>query len=631
MSDFDPSLLEGKDRNELVAIATSLGHKPPSRAKKAEIVALIMDLVGATPTLDLDGGGDAGAPGAAAPAGDADEAPRQARDAAGAPQEGARSGRAEQGSNGQGGEGRGRRGPAEQGQGGGQPQPKSGQPPAKQGQNGGGQGGGNQGGGSPKGQGGGNPGASAKGQGGQNQNAGGQNQGGGNQGNQGGQGQNGGNQGGQPNPTNQGGGVPGGEEPVETGNRAEPQPAPVEDGEGNRRRRRRGRDRNRNQDAEQVQAEPVDVEGIVDLRDEGYGFLRVGGYLPTPEDAYIAIKQVRQFGLRKGDVLTGRSRAANRNEKNPALVQIDTVNGHPVADGQEPPARPAFEDLTPVFPTEPLRLEGAEDGPEGVTARLVDLLAPLGKGQRGLVVAPPGSGKTTLVKHLVRGIERNPPDVAVLVVLLDERPEDVTDLRRWVLDGEVAAATFDRPAEDQIALAELAVERAKRLVEAGRDVVVVLDGLTALTRAHNLEVPASGRTLDGGLDVAAVHPPKRLLGAARNLEEGGSLTILATVAVETGSRLDEAIYEEVERTTNLELRLDRRLAGRRTFPALDVDATAGRHEDLLYPAERLARLHDLRRTLADLRASSGSAEAGLRLLLDQLAAHPTNADLLDAP
>ena len=276
--------------------------------------------------------------------------------------------------------------------------------------------------------------------------------------------------------------------------------------------------------------EPIEVAGLLDLRDEGYGFLRISGYLPSRDDVYVSVKQARQFGLRKGDHITGASRPAGRNERNPALLRIDTVNG---ADPEAARQRPRFEDLTPLFPDEMLRLEVQND-PSNMTARIIDLISPIGKGQRGLIVSPPKAGKTTIIKQICRSIETNNPEVHLMVLQVDERPEEVTDMRRWV-KGEVVASTFDRPSDEHTMVAELAIERAKRLVEAGGDVVVILDGITRLARAYNLAAPATGRIMSGGIDTGALYPPKKFFGAARNIEEGGSLTILATALVETGS------------------------------------------------------------------------------------------------
>ena len=357
---------------------------------------------------------------------------------------------------------------------------------------------------------------------------------------------------------------------------------------------------------------------MVDLRDEGYGFLRLHGYLPSRDDAYISVKQTRQFGLRTGDTVRGKSRPPARNEKNPALLQVDSVNGH---EAHNQPPRPRFDELTALFPDERLTLELPDD-PSNATVRIIDLLAPVGKGARGLIAAPPKAGTTTVIKNVVRSIEVNHPEVELLVVLVDERPEEVTDMKRWLLRGTVASSTFDRPAEEHTAVAELVIERAKRLVETGKDVVVVLDGLTRLARAYHQGDAA------GTLDRTALHPPKRLFGAARNAEEGGSLTILATVAADTASSVDQAVFEEFEGTETLDLRLDRRLAERRIFPAIDVDASSTRHDERLLDRTQVEQTATLRRKLSNLRNETGSNVAGLELLLDRLASTKTNAELL---
>ena len=437
-----------------------------------------------------------------------------------------------------------------------------------------------------------------------NKNQGGQNQGGRNQNrnkNQGGQNQGGQNQGGQ----NQGGGN-------------EPEP-------GNRRgRRRRGRNRGQGDDAPEQQwdGEPVPVSGMLDLRDDRYGFLRVKGYLPSNEDAYVSVKQVRQLGLRKGDILEGAARPANRQEKNPAILRIDKVNGE---DPESQRNRPRFEDLTPLFPDERLPLERA-DQPLDMTSRIIDLISPIGKGQRGLIVSPPKAGKTTVMKTIAKSIEANSPEVHLMVLLVDERPEEVTDMRRSV-KGEVIASTFDRPSDEHTQVAELSIERAKRLVEAGKDVVVILDGITRLSRAYNLAAPATGRIMSGGIDTGALYPPKRFFGAARNVEEGGSLTILATALVETGSKMDEVIFEEFKGTGNMELRLDRKAAEKRIYPAIDVDASSTRHEELLFERTQLQQVWKLRRVLSALAAESGSG-AGLELLIDRMRTFPDNDQFL---
>jgi transcription termination factor Rho len=403
---------------------------------------------------------------------------------------------------------------------------------------------------------------------------------------------------------------------------------------GNRRRRRRGRDRDRQGggqgqdrqgqgggDDQPFNGEPVPVEGMLDLRDEGYGFLRVKGFLPSKDDVYVSVKQVRQFGLRKGDHLSGASRPASRNEKNPALLRVDKVNGE---DPEKMRARPRFEDLTPLFPDEKLALEMPSD-PTNMTARIVDLVSPVGKGQRGLIVSPPKAGKTTIMKQIAKSIETNNPEVKLIVLLVDERPEEVTDMRRWI-SGDVVASTFDRPSDEHTQVAELALERAKRLVEEGNDVVIILDGITRLARAYNLAAPATGRIMSGGIDTGALYPPKKFFGSARNIEEGGSLTILATALVETGSRMDEVIFEEFKGTGNMELRLDRRLADRRIYPAIDVDASSTRHEELLFERKELQQVWKLRRVLSGL--GEGGGGAGLELLIDRMKTFKSNDEFL---
>jgi transcription termination factor Rho len=404
---------------------------------------------------------------------------------------------------------------------------------------------------------------------------------------------------------------------------------------GNRRsnRRRRGRDRQgggtegdlqgagSNQD-QQYQGELIPVSGLLDLRDEGYGFLRCESYLPSTKDVYVSISQARRFALRKGDSIEGFCRPAGSTEKYPALLQIDTVSS---LDPEVARNRPRFEDLTPLFPDERLNLEMPGET-ENMTTRIVDLLSPIGKGQRGLIVSPPKAGKTTVMKHIAHSIEANNPDVHLMVLLVDERPEEVTDMRRSV-KGEVVASTFDRPAEEHTAVAELAIERAKRLVEAGRDVVIILDGITRLARAYNLGQPATGRIMSGGVDSGALYPPKKFFGAARNIEEGGSLTILATALVETGSKMDEVIFEEFKGTGNMELRLDRRLAERRLYPSIDVNASSTRHEELLFDRSELQQVWKLRRVLNAL-ANEGSAAAGLELLMDKIRTTKSNEEFL---
>ncbi|HEX2042910.1 MAG TPA: transcription termination factor Rho [Acidimicrobiales bacterium] len=392
---------------------------------------------------------------------------------------------------------------------------------------------------------------------------------------------------------------------------------------GNRRsRRRRGRnaDRAPQQDRDDVQysGEPIPVEGLLDLHEKGYGFLRTTGYLASPKDVYVSVSQVRRFGLRKGDYIKGASRPAGSSENWPALLRIDTVSGMTPDEARQ---RPKFEDLTPLFPDERLRLEIPGDS-NNMVARIVDLISPIGKGQRGLIVSPPKAGKTTVLKQIAHSIEANNPEVHLMVLLVDERPEEVTDMRRSV-KGEVIASTFDRPSDEHTQVAELTLERAKRLVEVGTDVCIVLDGITRLSRAYNLAAPATGRIMSGGIDVGALYPPKKFFGSARNIEEGGSITILATALVETGSRMDEVIFEEFKGTGNMELRLDRKLAERRIYPALDVNASSTRHEELLFERNQLQQVWKLRRVLNALEGG-----AGLELLMDKIKSTKSNDEFL---
>ena len=418
--------------------------------------------------------------------------------------------------------------------------------------------------------------------------------------------------------------------PREGGPRPEHRPGgqqPFDGDPANRRgRRRRGRDRAERDTAPdrggspepQFQGDPLPVEGLLDLREEGFGFLRTNGYLASAHDVYVSLSQVRRFGLRKGDTIKGASRPAGSSEKYPALLRIDTVSG---MTADEARLRPRFEDLTPLFPDEKLRLEvPGESG--NMVARICDLVSPIGKGQRGLIVSPPKAGKTTVLKQIAHSIEVNNPEVHLMVLLVDERPEEVTDMRRSV-KGEVIASTFDRPSDEHTQVAELASERAKRLVEMGKDVVIVLDGITRLARAYNLAAPTTGRIMSGGLATDALYPPKKFFGSARNLEEGGSLTILATALIETGSKMDEVIFEEFKGTGNMELRLDRRLAERRIYPALDVNASSTRHEELLFPPHQLHQVWKLRRVLNALEPG-----AGLELLMDKIKHTKSNDEFL---
>ncbi|HVB18740.1 MAG TPA: transcription termination factor Rho [Acidimicrobiales bacterium] len=412
--------------------------------------------------------------------------------------------------------------------------------------------------------------------------------------------------------------------------RAERQPRDFSDpaGRNNRRNRRNrnGRERFAGEampNADQpYNGELIEVEGLLDLRDDGYGFLRTRGFHSSSGDVYVSINQVRRYFLRKGDSITGAYRPAQSNEKYPALLRVDTVAG---VDPEIARLRPRFEDLTPLFPDEKLKLETV-DGKSDLTPRIVDLLSPIGKGQRGLIVSPPKAGKTTVMKQIAQSIEANNPEVHLMVLLVDERPEEVTDMRRSVR-GEVISSTFDRPAEEHTHVAELCIERAKRLVEQGRDVVIILDGITRLARAYNLAAPATGRIMSGGVDSGALYPPKKFFGAARNIEEGGSLTILASALVETGSKMDEVIFEEFKGTGNMELKLDRRLSERRLYPAIDVNASSTRHEELLFARDVLPQVWKLRRVLNGL-AAEGRDAAGLELLIDKLRTTRSNDEFL---
>jgi transcription termination factor Rho len=384
-----------------------------------------------------------------------------------------------------------------------------------------------------------------------------------------------------------------------------------------RERRRKGRGSGQQQD----NLEDAEVrEGVLDLLPEGYGFLRCTGYLSGSKDVYVSQSFIRRLDLRRGDRVAGPIRRNKNNDKFPALARVDRIEDRPLEDGHAPAKRVEFKDLTPLFPDERLHLE--VEGKTPTSMRIVDMMAPIGRGQRGLIVSPPKAGKTTILKQLAAAIETNHPDVHLMVVLVDERPEEVTDFERST-GGEVISSTFDRPAEDHTQVAELAIERAKRLVEGGRDVVILLDSITRLGRAYNLAVPASGRILSGGIDSSALYPPKRFFGAARNIEDGGSLTIIATALIETGSKMDEVIFEEFKGTGNMELRLDRRMEQKRIFPAIDIQASGTRREDLLMPADELATVWKLRRLL-----SSMDAEAALQLLIDKLRATRSNSQFL---
>jgi transcription termination factor Rho len=400
-----------------------------------------------------------------------------------------------------------------------------------------------------------------------------------------------------------------------------------EDFEGGRRGRRgRYRDRRGRRGRDDIASEPqiteddvlIPVAGILDILDN-YAFIRTSGYLPGPNDVYVSLAQVRKNGLRKGDHITGAVRQpkeGERREKFNALVRLDSVNGMAPEHGR---GRPEFNKLTPLYPQDRLRLE---TDPGVLTTRIIDLVSPIGKGQRGLIVAPPKTGKTMIMQAIANAITHNNPECHLMVVLVDERPEEVTDMQRSV-KGEVISSTFDRPAEDHTTVAELAIERAKRLVELGHDVVVLLDSITRLGRAYNLAAPASGRILSGGVDSTALYPPKRFFGAARNIEDGGSLTILATALVDTGSRMDEVIFEEFKGTGNAELKLDRKLADKRIFPAVDVDASGTRKEEILLANDELAIVWKLRRVLHAL-----DQQQAVELLLDKMKQTKSNAEFL---
>jgi transcription termination factor Rho len=397
-------------------------------------------------------------------------------------------------------------------------------------------------------------------------------------------------------------------------------------GDRNRRQRPSREERRRNREerrlreeqerAEEILNAPVQT-GILDLLPDGYGFMRTSGYTPGPEDIYVSLSQVRKMALRKGDVITGKVRKARDNEKYWALLDVDSVNG---LDPEAAKSRPAFDKLTPLFPEERFRLENA---PLAVTERIIDMIAPIGKGQRGMVVSPPKAGKTTILKQVANGIVASSPEVHLIVLLVDERPEEVTDWQRTVSAAEVVYSTFDKPTDQHVQVTELVLERAKRLAEQKQDVVIILDSLTRLARAYNLSMPTSGKILSGGIDSAALYPPRRFFGAARNIEEGGSVTIIASALIETGSRMDEGIFEEFKGTGNMEVRLDRQLSEKRLFPAINVDASSTRKEELLLPTEELAQVIKLRRVLHAL-----DPGAALELLTDKIRATKSNEQFL---
>ena len=397
---------------------------------------------------------------------------------------------------------------------------------------------------------------------------------------------------------------------------------------GRNRNRNRYRDRRRGGGSDRDEVEPeispddvlVPVAGILDVL-ENYAFVRTSGYLPGPNDVYVSLGQVKKYGLRKGDAVVGAIRQPREGEgqgrqKFNAIVRVDSINGQTIEQAQ---SRVEFGKLTPLYPQSRLRLETEANK---LSTRIIDLVSPIGKGQRGLIVSPPKAGKTLVLQAIANAISHNNPEVHLMVVLVDERPEEVTDMQRTV-KGEVIASTFDRPAEDHTTVAELAIERAKRLVELGHDVVVLLDSITRLGRAYNLSAPASGRILSGGVDSSALYPPKRFFGAARNIEDGGSLTILATALVETGSKMDEVIFEEFKGTGNMELRLSRALADKRIFPAVDVNASGTRREEMLMGADETKIIWKLRRALAGL-----EQQQALELVLNRLKETQSNVEFL---
>ena len=363
--------------------------------------------------------------------------------------------------------------------------------------------------------------------------------------------------------------------------------------------------------------------GILEVVDESYGFLRSESLLPAPTDVYIAQSHVRRNDLRTGDYVVGSVRPPRSNEKYYGLREVLLVNG---VEPEQARQRARFEDLTAVFPHQKFQLE--TDDPTELSGRVIDLVAPMGRGQRGLIVSPPKAGKTMLLQSIANGIATNHPDVHLMVVLIGERPEEVTEMKRSVR-GEVVASTFDEPVEDHTRVAELGMERAKRLMEMGRDVVILLDSITRLTRAYNLEMPSTGRTLSGGIDPVALYPPKRFFGAARKAEEGGSMTIIATCLVDTGSRLDDVVFEEFKGTGNWEVRLDRKLAERRIYPSIDIAASSTRREELLLSGEELQRVWLLRRMMSVLAGSGGNSTEPTERLLDRLARTKSNSEFLE--
>lgn len=369
------------------------------------------------------------------------------------------------------------------------------------------------------------------------------------------------------------------------------------------------------------QQDQIFTGGCLEIVEDGFGFLRGESLLPGLNDVYVSQSQIRRFGLRTGDFVTGQVRPPKESEKYYGLLRVETVNG---LDPDVAKQRPYFEQLTPIFPN---RMIDLETTPINLTQRLINLISPIGRGQRGLIVSPPKAGKTTVLKHIANGITTNNPDVHLMFALIGERPEEVTDVKRSVR-AEVIASTFDEPVEDHTRVAEMALERAKRLVEIGKDVVILLDSITRLARAYNLAMPPSGRTLSGGIDPIALYPPKRFFGAARNIEQGGSLTIIATCLIDTGSRMDDVIYEEFKGTGNMELHLDRKLADRRTFPALDIVRSGTRREELLLDEQELKQVWLLRRMVSMVSANSQSPTEATERVIEQLGKSGSNKEFL---
>ena len=368
------------------------------------------------------------------------------------------------------------------------------------------------------------------------------------------------------------------------------------------------------------QGQPL-ANGVLEIIGDGYGFLRQIALRPSPGDVYVSPSQIRRFALRTGDQVMGQVRPPKNGEKYFGLLRVEAVNS---IDPEEAKRRPVFEKLTPIFPEEMIKLETTSDN---LSQRLIDLLAPIGRGQRGLIVSPPKAGKTILLKNIANGISTNWPDIELMVALVGERPEEVTDMERSV-KGEVFSSTFDEPVEDHVRVAELVLERAKRMAERGKDVVILLDSITRLTRAYNLAVPTSGRTLSGGIDPVALYPPKKFFGAARNIEFGGSLTVIATCLVDTGSRMDDVIYEEFKGTGNLELHLDRKLADKRIYPSIELQRSGTRREELLLDATTLKQVWLLRRIVAMIGSDANNPTEATERVLERLAKTKTNAEFL---